>query len=493
MKKVFLTLAVFVMAIYAKAQMNQYFWYQGKLMMGNSIAQIDSVTFVNEDTDSILIYLPRTIIKTIEVHDTMYVIVHDTVSQKNGYMGHEYVDLGLPSELLWATCNIGAESINQAGDYYAWGETETKYSYTNETYIYSNNRITLNDISTTQYDAARVNWGGEWKMPSRNDVAELTANCTRKDTTINGVQGLIFRGSNGNYIFVPCCGHKDANGVIGEPEGIGFWTSTASGSSNAYRAWEWSYISLSPRCEGFPIRPVVSKSDDVIAQTIGNPTPQIIHDTVYITIHDTICPVEETFHNGFRYVDLGLSVMWADANVGAENPEDYGSFFAYGETSQKSSYGYYNYAHGQYTTMSKYCTNDNLTTLLPVDDAASVNMEGNWRTPTVAEWNELIDNCTISRDTINAHPGYRFTASNGNSIFLPQGGNMWGSRHDNIGTDAYYWSSVNDLYEHAYTFGDVNGDPGRPATRSYVSGNINLYISINARHIGFNVRGVFTR
>lgn len=79
MKKIFLTLAVLVMAICASAQKNQYFWYQGNLMLGNPIAQIDSVTFGTEDTDSILLYLPRTIIKTIEVHDTVYITIHDTV------------------------------------------------------------------------------------------------------------------------------------------------------------------------------------------------------------------------------------------------------------------------------------------------------------------------------------------------------------------------------------------------------------------------------
>lgn len=77
MKKFFLSLAVFVMALCANAQTNQYFWYNGNLMMGNPIAQIDSVTFGNEDTDSIMIYLPRTIIK--EVHDTLYITIHDTI------------------------------------------------------------------------------------------------------------------------------------------------------------------------------------------------------------------------------------------------------------------------------------------------------------------------------------------------------------------------------------------------------------------------------
>ena len=79
MKKIFLTLAIFVMAICANAQTNQYFWYQGNLIMGNPIAQIDSVTFGDgESTDTLHILLPRTIIKT--VHDTIYVTIHDTIN-----------------------------------------------------------------------------------------------------------------------------------------------------------------------------------------------------------------------------------------------------------------------------------------------------------------------------------------------------------------------------------------------------------------------------
>ena len=80
MRKLFLSIAMFVMAICASAQTNQYFWYQGNLMLGTQIAQIDSVTFGDsESVDTLHLLLPRTIIKTVEVHDTTYIIVHDTV------------------------------------------------------------------------------------------------------------------------------------------------------------------------------------------------------------------------------------------------------------------------------------------------------------------------------------------------------------------------------------------------------------------------------
>ena len=218
-----------------------------------------------------------------------------------------------------------------------------------------------------------------------------------------------------------------------------------------------------------------------------------VHDTVYITVHDTVCPNEETFHNGYRYVDLGLSVMWADANVGAENPEDYGNYYAWGEITEKDNYGFYNYKYGGYNTMNKYCldsahgTVDGLGTLLPEDDAASVNMGGNWRTPTKEEWQELIDNCTLTLDTINGHRGYRYTASNGKSIFIPRAGNIWGNRSSfgDIGLLHYWTANVKeDSSETAYVV--MNYAYGESVRET-------PFINNWGRHNGFSVRGVFSK
>ena len=218
-----------------------------------------------------------------------------------------------------------------------------------------------------------------------------------------------------------------------------------------------------------------------------------VHDTVYITVHDTICPNEDTTHNGYRYVDLGLSVMWADANVGAENPEDYGNYYAWGEITEKDNYSFYNYKYGVYNTMNKYCldsahgTVDGLGTLLPEDDAASVNMGGNWRTPTKEEWQELIDNCTLTLDTINGHRGYRYTASNGKSIFIPRAGNMWGNRSSfgDIGLLHYWTANVKeDSSETAYVV--MNYAYGESVRET-------PFINNWDRHVGFSVRGVFSK
>lgn len=218
-----------------------------------------------------------------------------------------------------------------------------------------------------------------------------------------------------------------------------------------------------------------------------------VHDTVYITIHDTICP--DTEHNGFRYVDLGLSVMWADANVGAENPEDRGNYFAWGEIVEKESYDFYNYKYGYYRTATKYCdvpnqTNrDNLITLLPEDDAASVNMGGNWRTPSKAEWQELLDNCALTLDTISGYAGVRFSANNGNSIFIPRAGNIWfGSPEnpDNFNTGILYWSA--DIYQWENT-SEYEGNRAVVLTSEIEIVSLMNY----NRCLGGSVRGVFSK
>ena len=162
-------------------------------------------------------------------------------------------------------------------------------------------------------------------------------------------------------------------------------------------------------------------------------------------------------NNGHAYVDLGLSVKWATCNVGATTPEEYGDYFAWGETTPKTTYNWstYKYYNGTEDSMTKYCTNseygtvDNKTTLELTDDAAHVNWGGSWRMPTLAEQEELIDtnNCTwewIARNGVN---GYKVTSKkNGNFIFLPAPGWRYDDNHYNAGSDGSYWSSSLGMY-----------------------------------------------
>ena len=118
--------------------------------------------------------------------------------------GHEYVDLGL--SVKWATCNVGASSPSDYGNYYAWGETSTKSSYTEDNYkYYSNDKYVDigNNISGTKYDAARANWGGTWRMPTEREFQELIDKCTWTWTLLDDCFGYKITGKNGNSIFLP--------------------------------------------------------------------------------------------------------------------------------------------------------------------------------------------------------------------------------------------------------------------------------------------------
>ena len=154
------------------------------------------------------------------------------------------------------------------------------------------------------------------------------------------------------------------------------------------------------------------------------------------------------------YVDLGLpsGLLWATCNVGADNPEEYGDYFAWGETTPKDYYDWstYQYCNGDYYLLTKYCNDpdygyngfsDNLTTLLPGDDAATANWGSGWRMPTPAEWDELLDNTTKTWTTLNGVNGRLFSASNGNSLFLPAAGYRYDSDLNDAGSYGYYWSS----------------------------------------------------
>lgn len=197
-----------------------------------------------------------------------------TLQQRGEVDNDKWVDLGL--SVLWASRNLGAQSPNNYGDYYAWGEVTTSqrynwYSYefsiyvTDEKPAYWTGAYIGDDISGTSYDAASKNWGGGARMPTLDEIKELIEKCTAETGSLNGTPGKYFTGPNGNTIFLPFAGgygDKQENyGKFG-----GYWSSTLyPGNANA-----WAYsLSISPnydpswgtsmRYYGHSIRPVKSK------------------------------------------------------------------------------------------------------------------------------------------------------------------------------------------------------------------------------------------
>lgn len=162
--------------------------------------------------------------------------------------------------------------------------------------------------------------------------------------------------------------------------------------------------------------------------------------------------VQNEVIQGHECVDLGLSVKWATCNVGADSPEDYGDYFAWGETSTKSEFSYETYRWFEYDDWkyTKYCTVrdegkwDGKDVLTTSDDAATVKWGSKWRMPTKEELEELEEKCTFTLSTPNGVSGCKVTGPNGNSIFLPFAGYIEGITPKERGEEGYYWSKSLD-------------------------------------------------
>ena len=174
----------------------------------------------------------------------------DNNDTNGNYDGHEYVDLGLPSGTLWATCNVGANKPEETGYYFAWGETETKDIYDWKQYKYS--AFIDDDFKLTKYctdsscgyygfvdsltvlepvdDVVLADWGSNWRMPTAEEFNELYQNTTFTWTTVNGVGGRLAVGSNGNSIFLPATGFRLDDELICAGLGI-YWSSSLQTTS----------------------------------------------------------------------------------------------------------------------------------------------------------------------------------------------------------------------------------------------------------------------
>jgi len=333
------------------------------------------------------------------------------------------IDLGLPSGTLWSCCNVDAINPEDYGGYYSWGEIEEKDVYELSTYEYYNSETGKfiyigDDISGTEYDVAHTKWGGSWRMPTKAQQDELIENCTREWTQMNGVNGIKVTGPNGNTIFLPAAGDRwNKSDYYEDPRGY-YWSSSLDISeyyaSDLYfysDYWTWGHRG---RFHGLSVRPV-------------------------ITIEETKdeCPVAEA-------IDLGLpsGTKWASWNVGASKPEEYGGYYAWGETEEKdyydeSTYKYYNSENGGYIHIGDDIAGTEY-------DVAHVKWGGSWRMPSLEQIKELINNCTRTWTTQNGVNGTLVSGPNGNSIFLPAASERWYDYLYGEGEYGNVWSSSLD-------------------------------------------------
>ena len=190
--------------------------------------------------------------------------------------GHEWVDLGLPSGLKWATCNVGANKPEEYGDCYAWGETEPKTTYNWSTYFdttdggstftkYTTDGKTVLDLAD---DAARANWGGAWRMPTDAEWTELRENCEwtwTDDYNGTGVKGrIVTSNNNGNSIFLPAAGFRYNDDLYST--GIyGYYWSSSLNTDSPNTAWNVYFLSDNMyryyynRYYGQSVRPVLGE------------------------------------------------------------------------------------------------------------------------------------------------------------------------------------------------------------------------------------------
>ena len=440
------------------------------------------------------------------------------------YDAIDYVDLGLPSGTLWAKRNVGATQEQDYGQYFAWGETEPKDTYSWATYFDSDNGSsssflkynTANMALQPEDDAATVNLGAAWQMPTKAEMEELfnSQYTTVTMETVNYIKGFrITSNVNGNSIFLPAAGYNYGTYVVNTNYNLFYWTcELGSYRANANTLYgtvnDVSFsIDTNSRYYGIPVRPVLSQKAVRVSSitlsatelTIGKderagldatlaPIDMETWTVTYTTSDATVATVDDmgwvtavglgtctitctaldgsgvsasctvTVVPSHEYVDLGLTsgTLWATTNVGATSPTEAGQYFAWGETEPKSTYNWatYKWCNGTYNTLTRYCQDsgyglngytDELTQLLPEDDAATVAWGSNWCMPTQQQWNELVNSSNLTREWVSDETtgavGLRITSNvNNNSIFLPVTGFYDGSSLGYAEEYGCYWS-----------------------------------------------------
>ena len=212
----------------------------------------------------------------------MFFMVFTTNAQVCPDNNHPHaIDLGLPSGTKWACCNVGADTPEGYGGYYAWGETEEKEAYNEVTYQYCTGegdngygwylqntqyQDLGSDIAGTHYDVAHEKWGGSWVMPSIDRIKELFDNCTHTFTcTItNGVYGLMFTSkTNGSTIFIPASDYYSPR--LGQ-----YWGSSQEPSDLKWAYGFFFHMYDSGWCKyshplGLTVRPVIGETNSIVS------------------------------------------------------------------------------------------------------------------------------------------------------------------------------------------------------------------------------------
>ena len=439
----------------------------------------------------------------------------------------EAVDLELPSGTLWAAFNVGATKPEEYGLYFAWGETQG-YSAKESHYFGWNNYKWCNGSgkSLTKYnskaeygvvdnkttldledDAAHANWGGQWHMPTNEQINELKSNCNSEWTTQKGVEGMLYTSKkNGKTVFFPGAGIRWEFEYDWEGSGWLIWSSTVSeaepskakdlSSSGSYFYYGGYYLYPQTRYFGRSVRAVmdggqqpavypdlkvapqkltlevgekvtfdvtagsgkykaISKNENVATASVNGKEVTIVGvsvETTTVVIKDTETNQEAPIQievikpsvptTPAEAIDLGLpsGTKWASYNLGAAKIEDYGCYFAWGETEEKDRYKWSTYTLCDDGNERK-CHNIGSDIAGTQYDVARQMWGGSWQMPDYDHWLELKDNTSYSMTTINGVSCCKLTGPNGKSVYLPASGQFDDYRVVYDGSVGNYWSS----------------------------------------------------
>ena len=368
----------------------------------------------------------------------------------------EIVDLGL--SVKWASFNVGATSPTELGRYIGWGDpTGLKESKNYADYGYSSNSMNIG--FNPNYDTAYAKWGKKWRMPTRAEFQELFE---KTSVTFNSSTNCaVFTGENGKSISIPYSGLVTTSSTVDQTGYGWYWTAECNQDKQPYLALLYNNINpsieLSTMYFRMQIRAVYDEKTDYHPGTNPGTDPGTTPGTDPGT-NPSVDPTPETPVAGAA-VDLGLSVKWADRNIGGTSQDVIGDYLTWGATEMQSEYTVAAYIYGNSNDIGgmKYLgtyTNPEDQAMNSYSirgtqyDAAHVRWGGTWRMPTRSEIDELIEECTwtwTSRNDTKSGVVYGYEVSrNGKSIFLPAAGRMTQVdampevfAQDEIG---YYWS-----------------------------------------------------
>ena len=447
------------------------------------------------------------------------------------YKHPKAVDLGL--SVKWASFNLGAESEYEEGGLYGWGDPtgELTENVPGRYGVYETEKVTRTEVGrtvlfggtvayydpntgdiidtstgtveevsengTTKYyfvetevirsllygeniagrdsfDVVAAQLGGNWRMPSRAEINELKQ-CRWEFVSSYGSQKLKgykvygIGSYSSNYIFIPNAGYRRESTRFDDGVRACWWSSENNYSAQAY------YFYVSPtmseltgsKALGLSIRPVCPSDG-------GSVTPETDKAWLYTEGTEGIIPQDG--------VDLGLSVKWANWNLGAQRTKgDVGNYYAWGELSTKSSFTLSNYSiDDSYLNVKDKALDD-------AHDAAHTLWGGQWYMPTEDQFLELTNNCQMTFVTEEGLSGYRFTSNiNGKSIFIPAAGVKQGTSVSNLNSEGNYWNRT-DWFTN-------NDEKARTwASSLFFTGSYQPAISGNPRDWGLTIRPVMKK